>query len=60
MLFKDRTEAGRRLAGRLMKYRESDPIVLALPRGGVVVGYEVASSPERFGRPAWPPFCSIS
>ena len=44
MLFKDRTEAGRMLAARLMKYRESDPIVLALPRGGVVVGYEVASA----------------
>jgi putative phosphoribosyl transferase len=44
MLFKDRNEAGRRLAERLMTYRGDDPIVLALPRGGVVVGYEVASA----------------
>lgn len=44
MLFKDRKEAGRKLAEQLMKYRGSDPIVLALPRGGVAVGYEVASA----------------
>ena len=44
MLFKDRKEAGRKLAERLMNYRGSDPIVLALPRGGVAVGYEVASA----------------
>ena len=43
MLFRDRSDAGRRLAVRLQGYaRRPDVIVLALPRGGVPVGYEVA------------------
>ena len=42
--FRDREDAGRRLAERLAKYREESPVVLALPRGGVPVGYEIASS----------------
>ncbi|MCG3117767.1 MAG: phosphoribosyltransferase [Candidatus Manganitrophus sp. SA1] len=42
MLFNDRKEAGQLLAAPLMKYKKADPIVLAFPRGGVVVGYEVA------------------
>ncbi len=42
MLFYDRTDAGRRLA-KLLKRRIQGPcIVLAIPRGGVVAGYEVA------------------
>jgi putative phosphoribosyl transferase len=42
LLFYDRTDAGRRLA-KLLKRRIKGPcIVLAIPRGGVVVGYEVA------------------
>ena len=42
MLFYDRTDAGRRLA-KLLKRRIQGPcVVLAIPRGGVVVGYEVA------------------
>jgi putative phosphoribosyl transferase len=41
--FRDRAEAGRFLAGRLGRYAgRDDVIVLALPRGGVPVGYEVA------------------
>ncbi|HEV2841250.1 MAG TPA: phosphoribosyltransferase [Chthoniobacterales bacterium] len=41
--FRNRTEAGRRLAERLMAYRgRQDAIVLGLPRGGVPVAYEVA------------------
>jgi putative phosphoribosyl transferase len=40
--FRDREYAGRQLAERLSGYREERPIVLALPRGGVPVGYEVA------------------
>ena len=40
--FRDRAEAGRELAGRLATHAADDPIVLALPRGGVAVGYEVA------------------
>ena len=43
MGFEDRFEAGRLLAERLSAYRgRPDVIVLALPRGGVPVGYEVA------------------
>jgi|SRR5579883_73359 putative phosphoribosyl transferase len=42
--FADRVDAGRRLAQELLHYREQLPIVLALPRGGVVVGYEVAQA----------------
>lgn len=42
MRFKDRTEAGVMLALKLLKYRQDKPIIFALPRGGVPVGYEVA------------------
>jgi putative phosphoribosyl transferase len=41
-VFDDRRDAGRRLAARLSDYRGQDVLVLALPRGGVPVGYEVA------------------
>ncbi len=41
--FKNRPEAGDQLAQRLIRYqRDSKAVVLALPRGGVPVGYEVA------------------
>jgi putative phosphoribosyl transferase len=40
--FGDRTDAGRKLAARLSEYAERRPVVLALPRGGVPVGYEIA------------------
>jgi predicted phosphoribosyltransferase len=41
--FHDRVDAGRRLAGELAEYaRKPEVLVLALPRGGVPVGYEVA------------------
>ncbi|MEN8377132.1 MAG: phosphoribosyltransferase family protein [Gemmatimonadota bacterium] len=41
--FEDRRDAGRQLAERLARHGElTDPVVLALPRGGVPVGYEVA------------------
>lgn len=43
MLFRDRTGAGRLLAGKLTKYADrSDVLVLGLPRGGVPVAFEVA------------------
>lgn len=43
MTFRDRTDAGRQLASRLSAYQDRhDVVVLALPRGGVPVGYEVA------------------
>ncbi|WP_439621607.1 phosphoribosyltransferase [Gemmata sp.] len=42
-MFRDRTDAGRRLAAKLLHYAgRDDVVVLALPRGGVPVGYEVA------------------
>ena len=42
-LFRDRHDAGRRLAQRLLHYKEAkDTIVIALPRGGVVVGYDIS------------------
>src|SRR6267142_1896068 len=43
--FRDRSEAGRQLAAKLRTYaNRPDVIVLALPRGGVPVGYEVANA----------------
>ena len=42
MLFDDRTDAGRQLASHLSHLADAAPVVLALPRGGVVVGFEVA------------------
>jgi putative phosphoribosyl transferase len=43
MRFRDRVEAGRMLAGKLLAYANRlDVIVLALPRGGVPVAFEVA------------------
>ncbi|HEY6972611.1 MAG TPA: phosphoribosyltransferase family protein [Candidatus Angelobacter sp.] len=44
---RDRTEAGRMLADRLRAYAgRSDAIVLALPRGGIPVGAEIAAALE--------------
>jgi putative phosphoribosyl transferase len=42
MLFRDRREAGRLLAARLSHLRDAHPMVLGLPRGGVIVAHEVA------------------
>lgn len=43
--FQDRTDAGRALAALLTRYQaDANAIVLALPRGGVPVGYEVATA----------------
>jgi putative phosphoribosyl transferase len=44
MPFRDRAEAGRRLAERLGDLALRSPVVLALPRGGVPVGAEVAAA----------------
>lgn len=42
MTFRDRRDAGQRLAQALSGVRDRRPFVLAIPRGGIVVGYEVA------------------
>jgi predicted phosphoribosyltransferase len=44
MGFRDRQEAGRRLAAALASLRKERPVILALPRGGVPVASEVADS----------------
>ena len=40
--FRDRSEAGRLLAAELAAHAFQNPVVLALPRGGVTLGEEVA------------------
>lgn len=58
--FHDRQAAGRLLAKRLKQYKDQDAVIFALPRGGVVVGAEVAESlhapldivvPRKIGHP---------
>jgi len=44
MRFRDRTDAGRQLGQRLRELRLVDPVVLALPRGGVPVAFEAAGA----------------
>lgn len=41
-LFADRLEAGRRLAAALAAYQGKNPLVLAIPRGAVAMGAEIA------------------
>lgn len=41
-LFDDRLDAGRRLAAALSAYRGQNPLVLAIPRGAVAMGAEIA------------------
>jgi putative phosphoribosyl transferase len=63
--FRDRTDAGRRLADLLACYAEERPVVLALPRGGVVTAFEIAHAlhapldvlvVRKLGAPAQPEF----
>lgn len=42
MIFKDRIAAGELLASRLEKYKDKKAIVIAIPRGGVPLGYVIA------------------
>jgi putative phosphoribosyl transferase len=44
VLFEDRAEAGRKLAGVLGEFKGKDVVVLGIPRGGVVVANEVAKA----------------
>ena len=48
MVFQNRKEAGIKLAEALSKFKDDDVIVFALPRGGVVLGVEIA---ERLDAP---------
>lgn len=48
MIFANREDAGRQLAGAARKYAEEDSVILAIPRGGVIVGRVVA---EELGVP---------
>ena len=43
-MFKNRTDAGRKLAKALASYKDQQPVILALPRGGVPVAAEVAAA----------------
>ncbi len=63
MLFSDRRDAGRRLARGLAGLGLLNPVVLAIPRGGVVVAYEVSRAlgapmdviiPRKIGAPSNP------
>jgi putative phosphoribosyl transferase len=66
MIFKDRIDAGQKLAKALEKYKNAkDTVILALPRGGVVTGFEVAKElnlpldivvPRKIGAPGNPEF----
>jgi len=46
MPFHDRSDAGRQLAEALARYKDEQPVVLALPRGGVPVAAEIAAALE--------------
>lgn len=64
LVFRDREQAGQLLAGALARYaNRQDVLVLGLPRGGVPVAYEVATSlrapldvmiVRKLGVPGWP------
>ncbi|MBI5071612.1 phosphoribosyltransferase [Candidatus Falkowbacteria bacterium] len=66
MTFKDRLDAGQKLAQVLQKYKNApNTIILALPRGGVVIGFKVAEAlnlpldivvPRKIGAPGNPEF----
>ncbi len=44
MVFRNRQEAGRKLAEQLAAYKNQHPVILALPRGGVPVAAEIAAA----------------
>lgn len=64
MIFEDRHDAGKKLASKLADYKDkSDVVVIGLPRGGVVVAFEVAQAlnlpldiivPRKIGAPGNP------
>jgi predicted phosphoribosyltransferase len=61
--FADRIEAGKRLASSLADFAGKNAIILAIPRGGVIIGYEIAKAlrlpldviiPHKIGAPGNP------
>ena len=42
--FEDRSQAGRLLAAELVEYKDKQPVVLGIPRGGIVVAREIAEA----------------
>jgi predicted phosphoribosyltransferase len=42
VIFESRRDAGMQLASALLRFKDRDPVVLALPRGGVPVAFEIA------------------
>jgi predicted phosphoribosyltransferase len=65
MRFRDRADAGKKLAQALKKYEGQNGVVYALPRGGVVLGVEVARAlgmpldlliPRKIGHPLQPEY----
>lgn len=61
--FKNREEAAKILAKELLKFKDKKPVVLAIPRGGVVLAYEIAKElnapldiiiPRKLGSPGNP------
>lgn len=43
-ILKDRKEAGLLLSEKLEKYQDTDTLILAVPRGGIPIGYEIAKN----------------
>src|SRR5688572_8936314 len=71
MRFKNRREAGKLLADALVGYKDEDTVIYALPRGGVVLGVEIASRldapldlviPRKVGHPDQPEYgvCAVT
>jgi len=69
--FKNRTEAGKKLADALKRYRDKDGIVYGLPRGGLPLAVEIAQAlhmpldliiPRKIGHPFNPEYaiCAVS
>lgn len=42
MIFANREDAGKRLAAELLGFRNKQPVILGIPRGGLIVAAEVA------------------
>jgi putative phosphoribosyl transferase len=61
LIFTNRQDAGKKLAAKLLEYQEKQPVILGIPRGGVVVAAEVAKEldapvdliiPRKIGAPS--------